>query len=126
MPHVAPSILVAEDDPAMRRWLVMVLTSLGARIHAVPDGCQVRAVLSEEEIDIVVSDDRMPIQSGLQALTDIRLAGSAVPFLLITAFGGEVVRAAAARMGAEVLDKPFAARELVDRVRRMCGLQTDA
>ena len=104
----------------------MVLTSLGGRIHAVPDGCRIRAVLSEEEIDIVVSDDRMPIQSGLEALMDIRLAGNAVPFLLITAFGGEVVRAAAARMGAEVLDKPFAASELVDRVRRMCGLPTDA
>jgi DNA-binding response OmpR family regulator len=55
-------------------------------------------------------------------LTDIRLAGSAVPFLLITAFGGDDVREAAGKLGAEVLDKPFAATELVRRVRRMCGL----
>lgn len=122
MPRAVPSILVADDDPAMRRWLVMVLTSLGGRIHAVSDGWQVRTVLKEEEIDIVVSDDRMPTQSGLQALTDIRLAGSAVPFLLITAFGGDDVREAAGKLGAEVLDKPFAATELVRRVRRMCGL----
>jgi DNA-binding response OmpR family regulator len=122
MQRVTPSILVAEDDAAMRRWLVMVLTALGGRIHAVSDGWQLGTVLREEEIDIVVSDDRMPMQSGLQALTDIRRAGSEVPFLLITAFGGDDVRTAASELGAEVLDKPFAATELIDRVRRMCGL----
>jgi DNA-binding response OmpR family regulator len=76
----------------------------------------------EEEIDVVVSDDRMPMQSGLEALRHIRVAGSGVPFLRITAFGGDDVRAAAAKLGAEVLDRPFSATELLHRVRRMCGL----
>ena len=122
MPRAAPSILVADDDPAMRRWLVIVLTPVGGQIRAVSDGGQVSTVVLQEEIDIVVSDDRMPMQSGLEALTNIRVAGIQVPFLLITAFGGNDVRAAAAKLGAEVLDKPFAATELLCRVRRMCGL----
>jgi DNA-binding response OmpR family regulator len=118
----APRILVAEDDPAMRRWLVMVLAAIGGRIHAVADGWQVWSVLMEEEIDLVISDVRMPQQDGLEALTVVRVAGLKVPFLLITAFGGDDVRSSAQSLGAEVLDKPFAASELLTRVRRLCGL----
>ncbi len=117
-----PTILVAEDDPAMRRWLVTVLTPLGGRIHAVSDGWQVWTALMEEDIDLVISDIRMPMKGGLETLNVVRIAGIKVPFLLITAFGGEDVRTAAAGLGAEVLDKPFAATDLLARVRRLCGL----
>jgi len=119
---MAPTILVAEDDPAMRRWLVMVLAPLAGRIHSVSDGWQVWSVLMEEDIDLVISDVRMPMQSGLEALTVVRVAGIKVPFLLITAFGGDDVRASAAELGAEVLDKPFAAADLLAHVRRICRL----
>jgi DNA-binding response OmpR family regulator len=122
----APQILVAEDDPAMRRWLVTVLASLGGRIHAVSDGRQVRPLLMEEDIDLVISDVRMPILDGIEALTSVRLSGVNVPFLLITAFGGDDVRSSAAALGAEVLDKPFAAAELLRCVRRLCGLPQPA
>jgi len=106
----------------MRRWLVMVLTRLGGRIHAVSDGWQVWSVLMEEDIDIVVCDVRMPRQTGLEALSVVRVAGIRVPFLLITAFGSDEVRASAAELGAEVLDKPFDATDLLAQVRRMCGM----
>ncbi len=106
----------------MRRWLVTVLTPLAGRIHAVGDGWQVWTALMEEDIDLVISDIRMPMKGGLETLNVVRVAGITVPFLLITAFGGEDVRAAAAGLGAEVLDKPFAASDLLARVRRLCGL----
>jgi two-component system, OmpR family, response regulator len=118
-----PTILVAEDDPAMRRWLVLVLTPLGGRIHAVSDGWQVWTALIEEEIDLVISDIRMPVKNGLDTLNVVRVAGIRVPFLLITGFGSDDVRAAAAALGAEVLDKPFAAADLLACVRRMCRLE---
>src|SRR5688572_25463303 len=118
MPPAA--ILVAEDDPAMRRWLVTVLAPLGCRIYEVSDGWEVWSMLEENEIDLVISDVRMPVQSGLEALTVARVAGVQVPFLLITGFGGEDVRASAAGLGAEVLDKPFSAADLLARIRRIC------
>lgn len=117
-----PTILVAEDDPAMRRWLVLILTRIGARVHAVSDGFLVWPTLIEEDIDLVVSDVRMPVQSGLEALTVLRISGLMVPFLLVTAFGGDDVRASAAELGAEVLEKPFDAADLQTRVRAMCGM----
>lgn len=106
----------------MRRWLVLVLTPLGGRIHAVRDGWQLWSVLTEEDIDLVISDVRMPLKGGLEALSVVRVAGIKVPFLLITAFGGDELRASASELGAEVLDKPFAAADLLARVRKMCGL----
>jgi DNA-binding response OmpR family regulator len=110
----------------MRRWLVMVLASLGGRIQAVADGRQVRSLLMEEDIDLVISDVRMPLLDGLEALNAVRVSGVKVPFLLITAFGGDDVRGPAEALGAEVLDKPFAAAELLSRVRRLCGLPEPA
>lgn len=115
-----PTILVAEDDPAMQRWLLKVLAPTGARILAVSDGWQVWSALMEEDVDLVISDIRMPMRDGLEALTVVRVAGMKVPFLLITAFGGDDVRCSAAQLGAEVLDKPFAAADLLEHVRRMC------
>jgi len=117
-----PSILVAEDDPAMRRWLVTVLTPVAGRIHAVTDGWQVWNALIEEDIDLVISDIQMPIKNGLDMLNVVRVTGIRVPFLLITGFGSDEVRVSAAALGAEVLDKPFAAAELLGHVRRICGL----
>jgi len=106
----------------MRRWLLLVLTGLAGRIYAVSDGWGARSVLMEEKVDIVISDGLMPMQSGIEAMTETRAAGIRVPLLLITASGGDDVRRAAAGLGAEVLAKPFAAIDLVHRVRLMCGL----
>lgn len=116
----APTILVAEDDPAMRDWLVTVLMPLGGQIRAVADGRQVQEVLMEVDVDLVISDVRMPVRNGLESLTIARVAGLRVPFLLITGFGGDDIRASAAKLGAEVLDKPFSAAVLLAHVRRIC------
>lgn len=120
---MSPTILVAEDDPAMRRWLITVLAPLGGRVHAVSDGRLLWPILMEEDVDLVISDIRMPVLNGLDALNLVRMSGVQVPFLLITAFGGDDVRASARELGADVLDKPFAAADLLARVRRMCGLK---
>jgi DNA-binding response OmpR family regulator len=116
------AILVAEDDPAMRRWLVAVLAPLGCSIYEVSDGRGVRSMLVQKEIDLVISDVRMPRQDGLEALTEVRGAGVRTPFLLITGFGDDEVRSSAAALGADVLDKPFGAAELLAHVRRLCGV----
>ena len=122
---VAPTLMrdlhitVADDDRDMREWLAQVLTPLAACIRQAVNGRDVWSALESESADIVICDVRMPLQSGIAVLTGIRLAGNQVPFLLITGFGGEDVRDLAARLDAEVLDKPFTAIELITRVRAM-------
>lgn len=103
----------------MRTWLVAVLAPLALQIRQAANGNEVWAALDIGPTDLVVCDVRMPRQSGLAVLTGVRLAGNRVPFLLITGFGGDDVRASAAALGAEVLDKPFTASELLARVQAM-------
>ncbi len=105
----------------MRSWLVAVLAPVTTRIRQAANGIEVWAALDVGQADLVICDVRMPRQSGLAVLTGVRLGGNRIPFLLITGFGGEEVRASAAALGAEVLDKPFTAEELLARVQAMVG-----
>jgi DNA-binding response OmpR family regulator len=124
---IEPDILLAEDDSAMRQWLVKVLSPVARHIHQAADGGELSSILSTHQVDLVITDVRMPVRSGIEALKAARLAGLQVPFLLITGFGGdEDVRVTAERYGADILDKPFEAEELRRRVRRVCELSSYA
>lgn len=88
-------LIVAEDDPDLQ--------SLLADTH--------------EAVDLVISDVRMPMPNGVDALAKARAAGVEVPWVLISAFATDDVRKAARILSASVLDKPFLHRELEARVR---------
>ena len=117
------SLIVAEDDPFMREWLLTVLQALEARVQPAANGRELASLLAcEGQIDLVISDIRMPGPSGLDVLAMARANGSDVPFLFITGYGGPDIHAAAADLGATVLGKPFSARDLLARVRQLCLL----
>jgi DNA-binding response OmpR family regulator len=110
-------LIVADDDPAMRRWLVMVLRRRAASIASVASGWELLSLLGDEpDCDLVISDVRMPLPGGLHTLAMVRTAGVAIPFLLITAFADDQLREAARGLCADVLDKPFQLRELEARI----------
>ena len=115
------SLIVAEDDPFMREWLLTVLQALEARVRPVASGRDLASLLaSDGQVDLVISDIRMPGPSGLDALALARAGGSEVPFLLITGYGSSDVLAAASELGAAVLQKPFSRRDLLARVNALC------
>jgi DNA-binding response OmpR family regulator len=57
--------------------------------------------------DMIVSDIRMPVCSGIQILEGLRKAHWTTPVILITGFGNEATRRHAESLRAIVLDKPF-------------------
>ena len=63
-------------------------------------------------VDAIVSDLRMPVVNGLQVLETLRKTRWQVPFILMTGFADEDTRAHAARLGAVLLEKPFAMNDL--------------
>ena len=74
----------------------------------------------------VIADVQMPVMSGVELLTLMRTQGHRVPFIFITAFPDESVRARALKAGAICfLAKPFAAPALISCVetalKRHCG-----
>lgn len=105
----------------MREWLAISLQGLAARVVEAANGHELVALLAgTSDLDLVISDIRMPGPSGLEALALARAAGNLVPFLLITGYGSSDVLAAASELGAVVLQKPFSRRDLLARVNALC------
>jgi DNA-binding NtrC family response regulator len=114
------SVLVVDDDPGMLRAMTKVLTNEGMRVTGLSDPTTVVTTLanSETQFDLVITDLRMPTFSGRGVLA-LASALPKMPVIIITAFGGPDVEAQALRLGAfAFLEKPVAAAELVDVVKR--------
>jgi CheY-like chemotaxis protein len=113
------NLIVAEDDPAMQHWLETVLVRMGAAVRTVGSGWELLYMLADhaDAVDLVISDLRMPMPSGIDVLAMARAAGIEIPFVLITAFADDVIRDAATRLDASVLDKPFLAAALEYEIR---------
>lgn len=106
------SVLVVDDDPGMLRAMMKVLAKEGMQVTGLSDPTAVVTTLAETELrfDLVITDLRMPTFSGRGVLA----LASALP-----KFGGPLVEAQALQLGAfAFLEKPVAAAELVDVVKR--------
>jgi DNA-binding NtrC family response regulator len=114
------SVLVVDDDPGMLRAMSKVLAGEGMQVTGVSDPVAVVTKLadSEKRFDVVVTDLRMPMFSGRGVLA-LASALPGLPVIIITAFGGPDVEAQALRLGAfAVLEKPVAAVQLIEVVKR--------
>jgi len=130
-PAPAPCVLLAEDDRAMRSLLTYSLKRAGYRVVTCEDGWELLSHLGSylmeqqehEDIDVVVSDIRMPGVTGLEVLEGAREATAFPPMILITAFGDDWTHDEAERLGARaILDKPFDVDALLDEVRRVAPI----
>jgi DNA-binding response OmpR family regulator len=114
-------VVVAEDDPDMRSLITSALVKDGFEVTEVADGSKLLVeVVSRAGTfapDLVISDVRMPVSSGLQVLRGLRRAGVSIPFIVLTAFGDEPTRREAERLGACYLEKPFDLEHLRGTVR---------
>jgi CheY-like chemotaxis protein len=108
-------VLVAEDDPDMRRLVAALLRGAGHKVAEARDGMEIldrieSTIWAErpELFDVIVSDISMPGLSGLDVLAALRCTHFSTPVILITAFGDDDTREEARELGAaEFLDKPF-------------------
>ena len=114
-------LLVAEDDPAFREMMVLLLGSDGHEVVAVANGVDLLDTLEismdpnlgSGQFDLVISDIRMPGRTGLSVFTQVGNGPNIPPVVFITAFGDEALHAQAHYAGAlAVLDKPLDIDEL--------------
>jgi DNA-binding response OmpR family regulator len=113
---VSGSVLLVEDEPAIRRAVAYALTREGFEVESVGDG---EAALSADEsaYDVVILDLMLPGASGTDVLRTLR-GSSAVPIIVLTARDTELDRVLGLELGADdYLTKPFSMMELVSRVR---------
>ena len=115
------TILVVEDEEALRRTARRVLTRAGYRVLTAPDGHRGLELFRtrEDEISLVLSDHDMPGLNGLDLLREIRAAESGVPFVLTTGFTRrEVLRDDEVAEEVVVVPKPWSLEDLTREIRR--------
>lgn len=110
-------ILVVDDDGEIRHLVAKFLRENGYRVTTARDGREMRQVLNDAVIDLVVLDLMLPGANGLELCQDIRRTSS-LPVIMLTARGSETDRIVGLELGADdYLAKPFSPRELLARIK---------
>ena len=114
------AVLVVDDDAPIRRMLERTLAAEGYDVRAASDGGGALAAIEQSAPDALVLDVAMPGVDGLAVCRRLRAKGLALPILLLTARDAVHDRVAGLDAGADdYLVKPFAAEELLARIRAL-------
>ncbi|WP_432174510.1 response regulator transcription factor [Streptomyces sp. Tue6028] len=114
------TVLLAEDDRAIRHALERALTLEGYEVTAVADGVEALAQAHRTPPDVLVLDVMMPGIDGLQVCRVLRAEGDRTPILMLTALVETVDRIAGLDAGADdYVVKPFDVEEVFARLRAL-------
>ena len=113
-------VVVAEDDPSVRKAVERVLDLEGYQVKTANDGNAALELIASSKPHAVVMDVMMPFADGLTVTRELRHRGNRTPVLLLTARHEVGDRVAGLDAGADdYLVKPFAVDELLARVRAL-------
>jgi two-component system, NtrC family, response regulator HydG len=115
----AATLLVADDDPAVRQSLERMLVREGYEVFLAPDGQAALDRVQRGGIDLVLADLRMPGLTGLELLTAVKETAPDVDVIMLTAFGTVEEAVKAMKDGAsDFITKPFQRAQLVRVIRQ--------
>ncbi len=110
-------ILVCDDERDVREMLQEYLQKRGFMVSTAGNGVELREVLAERSVDLIILDINMPGEDGLSILRSLR-PDNATPVIMLTAAGEVVDRIIGLEMGADdYLGKPVDLRELEARIK---------
>ena len=113
-------LLLAEDEKSLSRAVTVLLRKSNYEVDSVYDGEEALAYLSSGNYDGAILDIMMPKVDGIEVLRQLRGRGSRLPVLLLTAKAEVDDKVLGLDSGAnDYLTKPFAAQELLARIRAM-------
>ncbi|HHN65893.1 MAG TPA: response regulator [Nitrospirae bacterium] len=122
-----PNILVVEDSPTMRQLISFAMRRVpDAKVIEAADGVDALKKLSQEKIDIILSDINMPVMDGLKLVSLVKNNPTYknIPVIMITTEGAEEDKKRAIAMGADdYLSKPIQTQELIKLVKKYLELK---
>jgi CheY-like chemotaxis protein len=112
------SILVVDDEPDIRDLLGRMLKASGHEVVCVGNGLEAAKAMTQQPIDVVLTDLLMPDKDGIELITELKRKYPAVRIVAMSG-GGHVPRGQylhlAKGLGAHaLLAKPFERQELLD------------
>lgn len=120
-------LLLAEDEKDLSRALTAILERSNYSVDAVYDGEEALAYLNSNNYDGAILDIMMPKLDGLSVLRELRRQKNPIPILFLTAKSEIDDKVEGLDAGAnDYLTKPFAAKELLARIRAMTRENTEA
>lgn len=120
-------IAVADDEPDMRDFLKRVLERLGHEVLGpVENGLQLVDLVLAAEPDLIITDVRMPVLSGEEAIRRIH-ATFPVPCIVLSAFGQqEVIAFESPGARWAFVGKPFRKHDLEAAIHQLMGIEGSA
>jgi len=116
-------VLVVDDEQRMRRVLQILIEKLGLESHGAADAESGLEYLQVNQVDLVLSDLKMPGMGGLEFLARVRAIDADVPVVILTAYGTVASAVDAMKLGAfDFLLKPFDRTALEIVVRKALDL----
>ena len=112
------SILVIDDEPAIRDMLQIALDAAGFKVGLAEDAKQAYPIIIDTPPDLILLDWMMPGTSGIELLRRLRRDEINVPVIMLTAKVEEASKISGLDSGADdYIAKPFSTRELISRVK---------
>ena len=118
-PGSLASVLVVDDEPGMRNFLLKALEPRVSQVMAAASAEEAEELMRKHRFDLLILDISLPGKSGLELLRDLREQGNASEVVLITAFADLDTAIEALRAGAgDFLLKPFRVTQVLNAVRQ--------
>ena len=113
------SILIVDDDQNIRKVLKDLMEKEGFHALTAHDVDTALPIIEKEDLDLIITDLKMPGKSGMDLITLSRERKPAVPIIMITAFGNIEAAVTAIKKGAfDFITKPFDESELLNVIEK--------
>ncbi len=107
-------ILVADDDPIIRKLFCEVLKDDGHKVSVVTNGAQAVEEAQREEFELFFSDVHMPVMNGLEALRTVRSMFPNLPVVMMDSYPDQLVKQSQNEGALTCIHKPFGLKEIRD------------
>ncbi len=115
-------ILIVDDDSNILEVLDARLTASGFHVLKAGDAQTAMEILKGKSVDLLISDMKMPVTSGMDLFIDIQKTLPELPVIFLTAYGTIPDAVDAIKQGAvDYISKPFDGKELINKIRKVLG-----
>ena len=118
--RVAPSftVLIVDDDSAVRDVLVQVIREKGLRVFATSHGYEAIRILGDHPVDLLLTDIVVPGLDGMQLAAQAKLIRPGIKVLFATGYAQKAIERKAFRLGT-ILFKPVRRADLIREVESL-------